>query len=96
MEKNYQLSLFNQQDMLCMSLLTGSFQVYTLSNSRGLLIYPVGCLLITVYMSQIGSAFGTRERRRFTYTGKVNLHAGTNRIALLSVAVGLPVSSSYK
>jgi hypothetical protein len=31
--------------------------------------------------------------RRFTYTGKVNLHAGTNRIALLSVAVGLPVSS---
>ncbi|KAJ0098090.1 hypothetical protein Patl1_29004 [Pistacia atlantica] len=40
-----------------------------------------------------GSAFGTRQYRRFTYTGKVNLHAGTNRIALLSVAVGLPVSS---
>ncbi|CAL9027168.1 unnamed protein product [Prunus brigantina] len=37
-----------------------------------------------------GSSFGTRESRRFTYTGKVNLHAGTNRIALLSVAVGLP------
>ncbi|KAG7969843.1 hypothetical protein I3843_07G053100 [Carya illinoinensis] len=37
-----------------------------------------------------GSAFGTREMRRFTYTGKVNLRAGTNRIALLSVAVGLP------
>ena len=39
----------------------------------------------------IGSAFGTRENRRFTFTGKVNLRAGTNRIALLSVAVGLPV-----
>ncbi|XP_062102490.1 beta-galactosidase 3 [Humulus lupulus] len=37
-----------------------------------------------------GSAFGTRRSRRFTYNGKVNLHAGTNRIALLSVAVGLP------
>ncbi|PQM37425.1 beta-galactosidase 3 [Prunus yedoensis var. nudiflora] len=37
-----------------------------------------------------GSSFGTRQSRRFTYTGKVNLHAGTNRIALLSVAVGLP------
>ncbi|KAE8695147.1 Beta-galactosidase 5 [Hibiscus syriacus] len=37
-----------------------------------------------------GSAFGTWQNRRFTYTGKVNLHARTNRIALLSVAVGLP------
>ncbi|TYH78762.1 hypothetical protein ES332_D03G011900v1 [Gossypium tomentosum] len=37
-----------------------------------------------------GSAFGTRENRRFTFTGKVNLRAGTNKIALLSVAVGLP------
>ncbi|KAG6603934.1 Beta-galactosidase 3, partial [Cucurbita argyrosperma subsp. sororia] len=37
-----------------------------------------------------GSAFGTRENRRFTYTGKVNFWAGRNTIALLSVAVGLP------
>ncbi|KAK7307507.1 hypothetical protein VNO77_40637 [Canavalia gladiata] len=37
-----------------------------------------------------GSAYGTREDRRFRYTGTVNLRAGTNRIALLSVAVGLP------
>ncbi|KAL8118080.1 hypothetical protein AgCh_015838 [Apium graveolens] len=37
-----------------------------------------------------GSGFGTRENRRFLYTGKVNLHAGRNKIALLSVAVGLP------
>jgi hypothetical protein len=39
-----------------------------------------------------GSAYGTREDRRFRYTGDVNLRAGTNTIALLSVAVGLPVS----
>ncbi|XP_059459561.1 beta-galactosidase 5-like [Corylus avellana] len=37
-----------------------------------------------------GSAFGTREQRQFTFTGPVNLHAGTNKIALLSIAVGLP------
>ncbi|GAV86699.1 Glyco_hydro_35 domain-containing protein [Cephalotus follicularis] len=37
-----------------------------------------------------GSAFGTREKRGFTFTGPVNLGAGTNKIALLSVAVGLP------
>ncbi|KAI8533039.1 hypothetical protein RHMOL_Rhmol11G0265200 [Rhododendron molle] len=38
-----------------------------------------------------GSAFGSRENRKFTFTGKVNLHAGRNTISLLSVAVGLPV-----
>ncbi|KAK3231691.1 hypothetical protein Dsin_003572 [Dipteronia sinensis] len=37
-----------------------------------------------------GSAFGTRESRKFTFTGPVNLRAGTNKIALLSLAVGLP------
>ncbi|XVF63778.1 hypothetical protein PTKIN_Ptkin09bG0114700 [Pterospermum kingtungense] len=37
-----------------------------------------------------GSAFGTRENRRFTFTEPVNLRAGTNHIALVSIAVGLP------
>ncbi|PIN16631.1 Beta-galactosidase [Handroanthus impetiginosus] len=37
-----------------------------------------------------GSASGTRQNRRFTFKGKVNLRAGSNTIALLSVAVGLP------
>ncbi|KAK4383239.1 Beta-galactosidase 3 [Sesamum angolense] len=37
-----------------------------------------------------GSAFGTMEKRRFTFTGKVNLRSGLNKISLLSVAVGLP------
>ncbi|KAF7127525.1 hypothetical protein RHSIM_Rhsim11G0181200 [Rhododendron simsii] len=38
-----------------------------------------------------GSAFGSREYKRFTFTGEVNLRAGRNIISLLSVAVGLPV-----
>ncbi|KAF5206023.1 Beta-galactosidase [Thalictrum thalictroides] len=42
-----------------------------------------------------GSARGTRENRRFTFTGKVNLRAGTNRIALLSIAVGLPNNGAH-
>lgn len=40
----------------------------------------------------IGSAFGTRENRRITYKEKVNLRPGNNKISLLSVAMGLPVS----
>ena len=42
-----------------------------------------------------GSAFGTREKRRFTFRGEINLRAGSNKISLLSVAVGLPVSSEF-
>lgn len=37
-----------------------------------------------------GSAYGTKDNRKFTFTKSVNLHAGVNSIALLSVAVGLP------
>ncbi|XP_077233745.1 beta-galactosidase 5-like [Tasmannia lanceolata] len=37
-----------------------------------------------------GTAYGSRESRSFTYTGNVNMYAGINRIALLSIAVGLP------
>ncbi|XP_057728689.1 beta-galactosidase 5-like isoform X1 [Arachis stenosperma] len=38
----------------------------------------------------LGSAFGTREQRSCTFNGPINLRAGTNKIALLSVTVGLP------
>ncbi|GFY86201.1 beta-galactosidase 3 [Actinidia rufa] len=37
-----------------------------------------------------GSAYGSREALRLTFSGSVNLQAGINRIALLSIAVGLP------
>ncbi|XP_062021758.1 beta-galactosidase 3-like isoform X3 [Rosa rugosa] len=37
-----------------------------------------------------GSTYGTLQDQRFTFTGDVNMHAGVNKISLLSVAVGLP------
>ncbi|KAL3505338.1 hypothetical protein ACH5RR_035179 [Cinchona calisaya] len=37
-----------------------------------------------------GSAYGTREDMRVRFNGPVNFLPGTNRIALLSIAVGLP------
>ncbi|KAK9287542.1 hypothetical protein L1049_015963 [Liquidambar formosana] len=45
-------------------------------------------VFINGYLS--GSAFGTRENRRFTFKENVDLDAGTNIISLLSIAVGLP------
>ncbi|KAK3008150.1 hypothetical protein RJ639_015129 [Escallonia herrerae] len=39
-----------------------------------------------------GSAFGSRRSRRFNFRGNVNLHSGMNRISLLSIAVGLPLT----
>ncbi|KAL2498402.1 Beta-galactosidase 3 [Abeliophyllum distichum] len=53
-------------------------------NSRGHAIH------VFVNGQLSGSAYGTRENMRFTFTGPVNLHSGTNKIALLSIAVGLP------
>ncbi|XP_065867810.1 beta-galactosidase 3-like [Euphorbia lathyris] len=37
-----------------------------------------------------GSGYGSWESRRCSFEGQVKLHAGRNRISLLSVAVGLP------
>ncbi|WOK92498.1 beta-galactosidase 5-like isoform X2 [Canna indica] len=42
-----------------------------------------------------GSAYGSREDRRIKFSGNVNLRAGTNKVALLSVAVGLPNSGVH-
>lgn len=42
----------------------------------------------------IGSAYGTRTNTRFTFNGAVNLKAGKNSLSLLSIAMGLPVSSN--
>ncbi|XVE67018.1 hypothetical protein DITRI_Ditri08aG0126500 [Diplodiscus trichospermus] len=37
-----------------------------------------------------GSAFGTQQNRRFTFSEDINVHPGTNIISILSIAVGLP------
>ncbi|XP_071702809.1 beta-galactosidase 3-like isoform X2 [Rutidosis leptorrhynchoides] len=38
----------------------------------------------------VGSGFGSRKHRKVTYKENINLRAGSNKIALLSVAMGLP------
>ncbi|VFQ93447.1 unnamed protein product [Cuscuta campestris] len=56
-----------------------------------LLVQSEGHALIVFVNGQLsGSASGTREHKKFVFSGKVKLRAGKNRIALLSVAVGLP------
>lgn len=42
--------------------------------------------------STTGTVFGGLDNPKLTYNGNVNLRAGINKISLLSVAVGLPVS----
>ncbi|KAG6471669.1 hypothetical protein ZIOFF_069115 [Zingiber officinale] len=42
-----------------------------------------------------GSAYGAREDRRIKFSGSVNLRGGNNKVALLSVAVGLPNSGIH-
>ncbi|VFR03618.1 unnamed protein product [Cuscuta campestris] len=37
-----------------------------------------------------GSSYGNSESKRFTFTGQIELKAGKNEIALLSLAMGLP------
>ncbi|CAH2035744.1 unnamed protein product [Thlaspi arvense] len=49
--------------------------------------YESSCFIA---LNDAGSAFGTRESRRFSFSSPVNLRGGANRIALLSIAVGLP------
>ncbi|XP_056693323.1 beta-galactosidase 3 isoform X2 [Spinacia oleracea] len=62
-----------------------------LHGAPSLMVQSAGhALHVFVNGKSSGSAFGTREDRRFTFKGPVNLHAGMNRIVLLSVAVGLP------
>ncbi|KAL4013236.1 hypothetical protein IC575_025398 [Cucumis melo] len=37
-----------------------------------------------------GSSFGTHDNSKFTFTGRINLQAGVNKVSLLSIAGGLP------
>ncbi|KAI3747727.1 hypothetical protein L6452_10338 [Arctium lappa] len=55
-----------------------------------LLVQSTGHALHVFINGQLsGSAFGTRENRRIKYKEKVRLRFGSNKIALLSVAMGL-------
>lgn len=39
--------------------------------------------------------YGSLENPKVTFTGNVKLRIGSNKISLLSIAVGLPVSSNF-
>ncbi|KAG0456769.1 hypothetical protein HPP92_024557 [Vanilla planifolia] len=66
--------------------------------SSVLIVQSAGHALHVFVNGQLsGSAYGSRENRRITFNEKINLRAGSNRIALLSVAVGLPnVGTHYE
>lgn len=82
----------NQQATLFLCLSMDIFQVLIWSCKSWRTHSCLNLLTMKHQFCWTGSASGTRQNRRFIFNGKVNLHAGTNRIALLSVAVGLPVS----
>ena len=44
------------------------------------------------FYSLTGNAYGSADNPQLTFTSKVNLKAGVNKIALLSASVGLAVS----
>lgn len=44
-------------------------------------------------MSSTGTVYGGLANPKLTFSDKIKLRAGINKLALLSVAVGLPVSS---
>ncbi|KAL0360640.1 UNVERIFIED_CONTAM: Beta-galactosidase 3 [Sesamum radiatum] len=66
------------------SFLRGGQKPTLTVNSRG------HALHVFINGQLAGSAYGTRENTRFTFTGPVNLQVGTNKISLLSIAMGLP------
>ncbi|XP_073295931.1 beta-galactosidase 3-like isoform X1 [Primulina huaijiensis] len=66
------------------SFLLGDKMVVLTVNSRGHAMHAF------VNGQFSGSVYGSMENTRVTFTGPVNLQAGTNKISLLSVAMGLP------
>jgi hypothetical protein len=43
-----------------------------------------------------GNAYGGYDGPKLTYSGYVKMWQGSNKISILSSAVGLPVSSSHR
>lgn len=51
--------------------------------------------LVFIFCHVVGAVYGGLENPKLTYSGNVKLRAGINKISMLSVAVGLPVSSLH-
>ncbi|KAL3828522.1 hypothetical protein ACJIZ3_017324 [Penstemon smallii] len=66
------------------SFLRGGKKPTLIVNSRG------HALHVFINGQFAGSAYGTKNKTRFAFTGPVNLQVGTNKISILSIAMALP------
>ena len=95
MEVNSPLSLFSLQAMLCMFSLMANLQVAKISVFLSWYFDLVKsyCFCLSIFSVNAGTAYAGLEEPRLTFSGNVKLRAGVNKISLLSIAVGLAVSS---
>lgn len=49
-------------------------------------------LIINFFLILVGTAYGGIDNPKLTYAGSAKLWAGSNKISILSISVGLPVS----
>ncbi|KAL0904016.1 hypothetical protein M5K25_026085 [Dendrobium thyrsiflorum] len=69
-------------------LRTGNYPVLAISSAGH-------ALHVFVNGQYAGNAYGSLSNPKLSYSGKVNLRAGSNKISILSVAVGLPNVGSH-
>jgi len=80
---------------ILLSITIGSGETFLKTGDSPLLtVMSAGHALHVFVNGQLsGTAYGGLDHPKLTFSQKIKLHAGVNKIALLSVAVGLPVSS---
>jgi hypothetical protein len=83
--------------MLCMFSLMVNFQVNKISELYFCLLFFFSSIAnySFTYPSCLnaGSVYGSLEFHKLTFSQNVKLRVGNNKISLLSITVGLPVSS---
>ncbi|XP_047322408.1 beta-galactosidase 3-like [Impatiens glandulifera] len=69
-----------------------STESFLLGGNKPMLTVSARAQAVHVFINGLlsGSAYGSNKAMRFKQTVPVNLHAGTNKIALLSITMGLP------
>ena len=97
--------LYYLQDMHCMFLSMGNYQVSSSdvcrkknkNTNHQKISLPGFFFFFLMYfcLLLVGSAYGRMENPKLTFNGNVKLRAGNNKISLLSIAVGLPVSPIF-
>ena len=70
-----------------------NFQVVIYFQSSFWLYYDNLRLYLSIFCINAGTVYGGLEFPKLTFSDGVKLRVGNNKISLLSIAVGLPVSS---